>query len=82
MGYEEDEDEEVTDAIFALEETLIQLSMAVANYLATWIAINIARPLVVQTRMRGLRIEHIGDAVVEISGEEWLDLPFNAVLRT
>jgi hypothetical protein len=74
---EADEDEEIRDDLWALEETLVKLGIAVANYLVLWLVLEVAHPLVVQTGVREFHIDDLIRAVKVILGEAWFDLPFD-----
>lgn len=67
----------IAQMIATTEENLIRLSIQVANWLAWFIVVYHAQPLGAQRRRRALNGADLIDAVVEILGHEWFELPFD-----
>lgn len=69
--------DEVTELIRETENSLISLSIQIANWLAYWIISEHAHDSMHSRENRGLTGGDVVMAVVEILGDEWFDLPFD-----
>lgn len=69
--------DEVAELIRETEDSLISLSIQIANWLAFWIISKHAHDLMHNRQRRGLTGGDVVMAVVEILGNEWFELPFD-----
>lgn len=63
--------------INAAENSLISLSIQIANWLALWLIDDYAHDLMHERGRRDLTGADVVMAVVEILGDEWFELPFD-----
>lgn len=69
--------DEIEKLIATTEENLVRISIQIANWLAWFIVVFPEREHVMLRGRRALDSAHIIEAVVEILGDEWFELPFD-----
>jgi len=74
---QQQDDDRVRKYIGKLEHDLALLGCSIANYMAYWLLDYVLRPQVQSQRIRGLRFDHLIQAVKERLGDRWFDVPFD-----